>query len=364
MFLTDADVEGYRDVVAKAVNWLHRNHAEVVALPDVSAHYKTPYLYAATGERRGARQRLELIIERYLQPDGDFRTHPDAPGWPQEPAGPANRYVYADAWLVMGFQRLGFYGVARKGLEFLLRFQDPGLGGFHSRFDPATGQIEERYLDVSSTSVAGLALLACGQFADAVRAGNFVLRVLDSQPDWDRHYFTSWDTQCGLMTDVFGDDDIGALRGRKQFCVSADSDAAREPTWMMGLAMTFLSKLFDTTGDSRFLEGAGKLFDFFHRMDEARWENPASCKIMWGSAELYRLTGELRYFQTAKRILDFFCTSQCEWGGWVHTLWFDSAEEQPFSVTTDFIQELCGEINDTVFNLSEQSHHNTNTGEG
>ncbi len=29
-----------------------------------------------------------------------------------------------------------------------------------------------------------------------------------------------------------------------------------------------------------------------HGLDEARWQNLASCKIMWGAAELYRLTGE------------------------------------------------------------------------
>lgn len=51
MPLADADVQRYQETIAKAVAWLRRNQAELLALPDVSAHYKAPYLYVATGER-------------------------------------------------------------------------------------------------------------------------------------------------------------------------------------------------------------------------------------------------------------------------------------------------------------------------
>jgi len=250
---------------------------------------------------------------------------------------------------------MGVYGAANKALQFVRRFQDPVLGGFRSRFDPATGHMDRRYLDASSTSVAGLALLACGQISDARRAGEFILRLLESQADWKRYYFTSWDAKQGLMTDVFADENPGALRGRSQFCVSAVSDVAREPIWMIGIAMTFLSKLADATGDPRFLKGAKKLFNFFHRMDEGRWKNLSACKIMWGSAEVYRLTGETKYAQTAKRILDWLRDCQYQWGGWLHTVRFDKPEDQPFGATADIIFELGGEIKETVFNLSGNS---------
>ena len=350
--LAGADIERYDSAVAKAVNWLREHHRQVIELPDVSSHYKGPYLYATTGGRTRARRHLDLIIDRYLQEDGDFRTSPDDPGWPQEPASPANRYLYSDSWLVLGLQRMGLYGAAAKGLQFLRRFQDPDLGGFRSTFDVKTRQVNVQYLNVPSTCIAGLALLACGQAADATRAGEFVLHVLAAQPKPDRHLFVSWDMDQGLMTDVFGDEDPGAVRGRKQFCVNAEADASGEFTWMIGIAMTFLCKVFDLTREQRFLDGAKSLFDFFHRMDEARWENLASCKIMWGGAELYRITGNREHGETAKRILDHFCRTQHEAGPWVHTIWFKSIDEQPFGATTDIINELAGEICETVFNLS------------
>ncbi len=352
MILNDSEVARYEEVVAKALGWLRRNRAEIEAQPDVSAHYKAPYLYAATGERFGAARHLRLIVDRYLQADGDFRTGPDDPGWPQEPPGPGNRYVYTDSWLVKGLQGMEFYGPARKGLAFLQRFQDPDVGGFRSRFDVVPAKVNEQYLDASSTSVAGLALLACGKIEDAARAAEFVVRVLDVQPDPKQYYFTSWDAGPGLMTDVFGDEELGALRGRKQFCVSAVDDASREQTWMIGLAMTFLAKAYNATGEDRLIRGARHLFDFFHRMDGGRWTNLASCKVMWGSSELYRITGEKAYGETAGRILEHFGASQYDWGGWVHNLWFKGPEDQPFSATTDIIHELAGEITETAFNLS------------
>lgn len=350
MLLTENEIKNYGQVVAKAVKWLCENKEQRLATPDSSGHYKAPYLYAVTGERDGAREHVDLIVERYQQSDGDFRTRADYVGWAHDPAGPANRYVYADSWLIVGLQKLEIFGPAQKALGFIKRFQDDELGGFRSRFDPAADKIETRYLDSCSTGIAGLALLSCGEIGDAVRAGDFILRIVDSKGNLDGKFFTSWDTEQGLMTDVFKDDD--PLHLHKQFCVDAGAEAGKEQTWMIGLAMTFLAKLFDATGDERFLAGADKLFEFFHTMDETRWTNPASCKVMWGGSVLYRLTGNKKYGETAKRMLDFFSNAQYDWGGWVHTMVFKDAEEQPFLVTADIACELCGEISETIFNLS------------
>ena len=350
--LSQSDVERCENAVAKAIHWLHEHHGQVMEQPDVPVHYKAPYLYATTGERTGAREHVDLIIDRYLQSDGDFRISADDPGWHEAPGNPANRYIYSDSWLVAGLQRMGLYGAANKGLGFLRRFQNAELGGFHSGYDLRAGKVDPRYLNVPSTCIAGLALLACGQAADAARAGEFVLRVLDSQPELDRHLFLSWDMEQGLMTDVFGEEDLAATRGRKHFCVSAEADAAGEFVWMIGLAMMFLTKASDATGEERFLDGAKKLFEFFHRMDEARWENLSACKVMWGSAELYRISGNPEHGKTAKRILDQLCRTQDESGAWAHTIWSLSLEEQPFEVTADIVNELCAEMSETLFNLS------------
>lgn len=337
--------------ITTGLAWLRDHDEEIGRLSDLSAHYKAPYLYAVLGDPIHARQYADMMLTRYQQPDGDFRTAPGDKGWSHLQCSPANRYIYSNGWIINGLQKLGLYGAAQSGLDFVLRFQSPDLGGFHSRYDLTSGQVDPRYLDSSSTSSAGLSLLACGRTKVAVAAGDFILRLLDAQPHPDRYYFSSWETGRGLMTDVWGDEDQNAIHGRKQFCLSAEHDPQAELTWLIGKPMKFLAKLYDATSDNRYLEGANSLFTFYHRLDEGRWHNYASCKIMWASAELYRHTSEKKYADTAERFLNWLCETQHPSGLWVHSLWYNGPEDQPLAASLDAIQELCAEIHDTLFDL-------------
>ena len=290
MSIDPVSISKFPQTIRSALSWLRANDEQIEGMADLASHYKAPYLYAVLGDPVRARKYADLIRSRYLHPDGDFRTTPAAKGWDHLPCSPANRYIYSNGWLIAGFQKMGAYGLAQRGLSFIQRFQSQQAGGFCSRFHIASGTVEPRYIDSSSTSSGGLALLACGQVEAATRAGDFLLRLLDAQPQPDRYYFASWDVDTGLMTDVFGDEDQNSLHGRKQFCLSTEADPMYELIWMVGKPMKFLARLYDATSDRRYLEGATVFFDFFHRLGEGRWTNYANCKIMWGGSELFRHT--------------------------------------------------------------------------
>ncbi|MGC3955450.1 MAG: hypothetical protein QM804_14580 [Propionicimonas sp.] len=341
-----------RQAIARCLHWASTHDDEVAALVDLNAYYKALYFYAVLGDPIRGRKYADILTQRYQQPDGDFRTTAQERGWYTLPCSPANRYIYPNGWLILGLRRLGCYGAAARGMAFVRRFQSPALGGFHSRFDIASDAVDERYLDSSSTASAGLALLSCGHVEDARRAGDFIVTLLDAQPEPERFYYSSWEEGAGLMTDVWGDEDQNALRGRKQFCLSAEADARQELTWLVGKPMKFLAKLYDQTGDRAYLDGAIRLFDFFGRLPESKWDNLASCKIMWASAELYRHTGERRFADASERLLRRFCETQDESGTWLHELWYQRVEDQPFAMHLDVVQELGGEIADTLFDLS------------
>lgn len=345
--------------IERGLRWLREHEQALAGLEDLSAHYKAPYLYAVVGDPIRARWYVDLMEQRYLQPDGDFRTWPDHKGWQHLPTSPANRYLYSNGWIIVALRKLGAYGAAARGIDFVRRMQSQELGGFFSRYDVASGQADRRELDTSSTSSAGLALLACGYTEEAVRAGDFILRLLDAQPQPERHFYCSWSVDGGLMTSVWGDEDPNALGGRKQFCLTTEEDPRGELTWLIGKPMKFLARLFDATAERQYLEGAIRLFDFFHRLGEERWHNYASCKVMWGGADLYRLTGEQRFADTAGRIFDWFCESQDPSGLWVHGLLYAKPEDQPLAGSFDIVQELSAEISDTLFELTGGSdrHH-------
>jgi hypothetical protein len=340
-----------RETAAKGLDWLHRHNDQISQIEDLSAHYKAPYLYAVLGDPVRAGYYADLMRTRYLQADGDFRTSRLNRGWADAPVMPAVRYLYPNGWIIVGLRKLGVYDAASRGVDFVRRFQSPELGGFFSSFDVSSGQVESGHLDTSSTSSAGLALLACGFVEEAAGAGDFLLKLLDAQPEFERHFYTSWHAEAGLVTDVWGDEDGRFPGGRAQFCLTTEADPLKEFIWFAGKAMKFLAKLYDQTSDRKYLDGAVNLFDFFQRLDEGRWHNTSSCKIMWASAELFRHTGEPRYAEAAERIFDSLCQSQTSDGIWVHTV-IGSREDQPMTATVDIAQELCAELIDAIFELS------------
>ncbi len=340
-----------QETVVKGLGWLRRLNAQISKIKDLSAHYKAPYLYAVMGDPIRARHYADLMRQRYLQADGDFRTSRQDRGWRDVPVMPAVRYLYPNGWIIVGLRKLGVYDAASRGIEFVRRFQSPELGGFFSRFDVSSGQVERHSLDSSSTASAGLALLACGYVKEATQAGDFLLRLLEAQPEPERHFYTSWDVDTGLVTDVWGDGDGRFPGGRAQFCLTTEADPLKELTWLAGKSMKFLAKLYDQTSDRKYLDAAVSLFDFFQRLDEGRWDSTGSCKIMWASAELYRHTGEPRFAEAAERIFDALCQSQTPDGIWVHTV-IGKIEDQPMTATIDIAQELCAEMIDVMFELS------------
>ena len=247
--------------------------------------------------------------------------------------------------------KTGAYDIARKGLEFVLKFQDPRHGGFYYAFDPGTLAIDKRLMDSSSTSSAGIACLACGRMEEARRAGDFLLRLLELQPEPDTYFFSCMKPDGTLHTDVMGIENQWDANSRKQKCLSARHDGLSELTWLIGKPTKFLTRLYTATGDNRYLEGARRCFWFFHKLDSRAWTNYASCKTMWAGAELYRITGEKAFAETATRLLDFYCRTQSPSGCWVHTLWYKSESEQSFPWTADITYEYGGEFSDVVYDL-------------
>jgi hypothetical protein len=301
--------------------------------------------------RERARKYADLLEKSYLREDGDFRMSRDVKGWVHLPSSPANRYIYGNGWATAGLQKIGAYGAARAALKFLERFQDPETGGFFSRYDIPSGTIDRTRVDTSCTCSGVLALLACGRFDEAVRGGDFLLRMLEDQPEKDRFFYTTREKGTGVLTDVFHEENPADVGGRKHFCVSTEHNALYEMVWFIGMPMKILACLFETTGEKKYLEGGREYFRFFNKMSAERWNNNSGTKVMWGAAELYKQTGDAEYRDAAAKILAWLVESRHESGVWVHSLWYKSLEDQPFQATLDLVQEYVSEFSDVLYSL-------------
>jgi len=319
---------------------------------DVQTHYKALYFWASVGDTVMAGKYRRLLCERFLRSDGDFRTAEDFKGIRAFPSGPRNRYLYSNGWILVAMQRMGAYDIVRKGLQFVLQFQDENQGGFYSSFNPKSKTIVQELMDSSSTSSAGLALLACGRMCEARRAGDFLVRLFDLQPQPEKYFFCSMRPDGTLHARGFSGDDLWDANGRKQMCLSAEADGMGELTWMIGKPTKFLVRLYGATGETKYLDCARRGFDFFQRLHPGAWTNLGSCKTMWAGAELYRMTGEDIFAETTLRILDHICKSQLPSGAWLHSLWYKTESDQPFAVTVDVVSEFGSEISDVLYEFS------------
>ncbi len=351
MYLSKEQLERYQGSIRKTVQWAHSRYDKILAEPDLQGHYKAPAFWAAVGDAAMAGQCRQIITQRFLRPDGDFRMADDVKGFVQFSCTTRNQYIYPNGWVTVGMQKAGAYDVVQQALKFILSFQDPKHGGFYYAFDPKTKQIDKRLMDSSSTSSAGMALLMAGRLAEARRAGDFILRLLSLQPEPDKYFFSCMKPDGTLFTDVFGTEDQWADDSRKQKCLSTAADGLAELTWLIGKPTKFLTRLYTATGESKYLEAAKQAFFFFHKLQANAWINYASCKTMWAGAELYRLTGESIFAETAVRLLDHYVKTQSPSGSWVHTLWYKSEEEQTFCWSADITFEYGAEFSDVVYDL-------------
>ncbi len=93
--------------------------------PPVAAFYKVAWPLCLMGEAAAAHRTLNYVDEHLIDADGDFspRVHP----WFKEV-----HHLYANAYVVIGAQKLERYGMVRRALRFLLSQQDRRHGGFYS----------------------------------------------------------------------------------------------------------------------------------------------------------------------------------------------------------------------------------------
>jgi hypothetical protein len=192
-----------------ALEWLRANQARAATMEDLASHYKAPYLYAVLGERVVARRYAQLFCNRYLQPDGDFRTCQEFKGWGHLPCSPANRYIYSNGWAIVGFQKMGDTGWrGRARLRPAVSIAQ--LGGFLLALRHRAG----RWCRTSSIAphvVGGLHCSPAARWRRRCEPASSVAparRAAVAGPV----LFLGWQTSSGLMTDVFGEEDQNALR--------------------------------------------------------------------------------------------------------------------------------------------------------
>ncbi len=290
---SEGTVECYTAAGRRAASWLADQQDADGAFTDAAfqedIYHKNAYALGIAGLVAAANRLLRWVVEHDLRPDGELR-HFYSPGRQQ---------VYKDSWVCLGAHRLGRFDLSYPIAAFLLRFQAP-CGGFlyHG--------LDDTFAQALTTAWAGTALLMAGHSEPARRAGDALLAMVAQQPDSQRFYFRM-SLDGALLTDV-------PAGGPRAAYVDASQPA--QLYYETGIIMVFLCRLFQATGEPRYLEGARSVFAFTLRCADDAYAHTTSGKGGVGAALLYALTGDAQARAAACRFADFLLQHQTPEGIW------------------------------------------------
>lgn len=313
-------IESARNSAARGVAWLRALIQPGGSLRGATAldcYYKAPCALAFAGHRDDALRVFGFVEQRFLQANGDL----DGTGvsW-------YDRFrIYPHSWLLWAATELDRPETARALAGFLETQWNPESGGFRA---DANGTEE-----IMTTSLAGLALLRHGRAEIAERAGEWLERVLDAQPDLHRGLIHVWRPGKGL------DEGDGSVWFR------VNASEPRQWYFQYGISAALLADLARRTGQQKWLSLARRYLHASAHCHEDRYSTPQSGKIGWGAAWTYAQSRREEDKALVEAVIRGLGALQCGDGSWNGEGVYD-AQPDPASavaridVTAEFVALL------------------------
>ena len=246
------------------------------------AYHKQSYSWGIAGFAPQAHRLINWIKANTLKPEGDLVDY--------------RGDVYKLSWLFQGVHRLGRFDLSYPVWSWL-RTQQAECGGFpHFSGD--------KYLRALATAWTGVSALYIGEVELARRVGECCISMADQQPDPGRFYFQM--TADGRL--VTTEMDEGA-----QFI---DCAKLNQPYWEASLPWMLMGRLYQVTGEERWLQQAERYFELHLTFAEDRFANVGSGKASLAASVHYINTGDLRARDAAYTFADFLVQTQYPEGGW------------------------------------------------
>ena len=263
---------------------------------DINAYFKAPWSFFSAGDRPAAELGLAHIEREYLQPDGDIAHVTNFQVRERHP-------LYPHAHVAIGAALLGRVDVADRILSFVARHRHADLEAWGSLASTGTSP----HCDSISTSVLGLACLESGRLEQARGAARFLARLLDQQPRPQTEFLTTMLGSGEVLTSAPG----AALRKDQRIALQDRFQA----WWGIGFPVAFLGRLFEHSGDRKWLELAQRYLELLDRAPQS-WQDLAAGKAAWGCAVLYRATGDPAFRSRALRAARALVSRMASDGGW------------------------------------------------
>ncbi len=326
--------ENYSQAIRAGSDWLKsklQDDGSYGERANYLAYYsKSPWAFAASGEPWLSSLVGDHVKKAFLKEDGDFIvTNSEFPlydQWAQQ------HYLYYECWLTYGLQKIGRFDVTYKTMNFIRGFQDSTLGGFYSNK-------KREHMDTLITSICGLCCISSGSLDEAVKAGDFLALVLSKQSDQSRFYTGL--SKDGKLAKEFPED-------RKLYYL-VEKTKLDQWYFYLGLPIAFLAKLFEASGNQKFIELARRYFEVAEQCEGDVFKWNGTGKLSWGSSLLFKHLKDWKYYGAATSIVSDLFRSQTKEGGFLSLRAdYKSLDDQPLLASIDVTSETIALGSETI----------------
>ena len=281
-------------------------------------------MYAAGVDHSIVAELLDWLQNEALQPNGDF-FFPE-----EEPQYQVMQRVYRPLTFMKVAVWLGHpLAHNRKVIERIFQYQHQSGGVFnYIGNDPAVVE-EQPTIGALNTSFFGQLMLALGERARAIAAGDFLVRLVEANRCHMQErgcFYTQMGHDGRLVTDVKPGERYGKV---------VDQQSPKQEFWQTGTTMAYLAVLYEALRDNwgysaasaqLYLDTALALLPFDAPMSLEGYLWPSKCKVGWGAGELLRVL--LKYgigspeqiedaYQIGRKVAMYtFMGNQLPNGGW------------------------------------------------
>lgn len=341
--MTKPDLDAYRACTRRVTDWFVstlESDGTIRDELDLIAYYHAPNLLAACDRAVQAQRMANWLAANALASDGDFRYRNKKGAIIQ----PTMQWNYINGWLTWGLARIGRFDVSEPAARFLERFQDASTGGFLTAASPDDGFAPVAgAVDLGSTCAATLGMIYSGRWEAAARAGEFLLRVLDTQGRESFH--------CRFHSDGSA---VTGFSEEQAYVSIVRFDQPRQAYWVFGFAARILALLHRATGRQDFLDGALDYIDVFDRCHEDRWVHWANDKVAWASAALYQATGDSVHLDRVGRCFNPIVEAQRDDAVWHWESFFPNYDDQPRGITIELALEFAFLLHEIASEIDSQ----------
>jgi len=281
----DPRLRAFREAAERAVQFqlqFQQHDGSFIWDPSIrDAYHKQAYSWGITGRLGQAHRLLTWLRDTTLQDDGSLLDY--------------NGDVYKLSWLFQGCHRIGRFDISHPVMGWLMAQQKDCGGLPHFAADDR--------LRALATAWVGVSALYFGDVPFAERCAGWCLGLLD-QPDEGRFYF---------QTTLDGELLTSAMAADAQFI---DLEKTGQAYWEIGLPWMLTGRLYQATGDRKWLDYAVRFFEWQRACAEDNFANVGSGKSSLAACIHFLNTGDARARNGAVAFGEFLLATQYPEGGW------------------------------------------------